>query len=274
MSEIFSGKLVYTIFASIFYLGGIIILNSVISSILSLISLKSPILQKKKFKIGLTSCYVQFNGNDAVSLSIAIFLNLLYVFGGRNWVVAIILSVCLSVGIIKELKVAFPYAFFFLWEFFLLFILAFIGTHTSNNLGLKLDDDVGDFLFLMFKDDPFSLINVISANVGDIALPGVIISSLFRLDASLKGITDQNSNKPEFMSKPFPKIYFYTCSIAYVVSFAIVIRINSVFQTSHPIFLYLIPAFTIVPVLVSILRGQTSQLFKFSDSEDLKKKKK
>lgn len=91
--------------------------------------------------------------------------------------------------------------------------------------------------------------------LGDIVIPGVFVALCLRFDEHLA---------PKTPSRSFPKPYFYSCFVAYIIGLATTMTVMHVFKAAQPALLYLSPACCLAPLLVALVRGQLSQLFSYS----------
>lgn len=110
---------------------------------------------------------------------------------------------------------------------------------------------IGLFVSVVFPQD--LLVNGLSANnfamlgLGDIVIPGIFIALLLRFDYSLK--------RPS-------KTYFHSTFVAYFVGLLTTIFIMHVFKHAQPALLYLVPACLGTPLIVALLKGDLTALFK------------
>lgn len=89
--------------------------------------------------------------------------------------------------------------------------------------------------------------------LGDIVLPGVLVALLLRFDVKY-GRT----------SEP----YFRATYIAYILGLVATIVIMHTFKAAQPALLYLVPACLITPLLLSVIRGETKELFSYDEAEE------
>lgn len=90
--------------------------------------------------------------------------------------------------------------------------------------------------------------------LGDIVLPGVLIALLWRFDKA----HGRESYKP----------YFWCTYIAYFLGLVFTIVIMHTFKAAQPALLYLVPAVLITPLFVSIVRGEFSQLWDYTEEQE------
>lgn len=91
--------------------------------------------------------------------------------------------------------------------------------------------------------------------LGDIVIPGVMVSLCLRFDRHLT---------PESTSVKYSKYYFKTCFLAYLLGLLTTMAVMHIFKAAQPALLYLSPACITSPLLVALFRRQIGQLFAFS----------
>lgn len=94
--------------------------------------------------------------------------------------------------------------------------------------------------------------------LGDIVIPGVMVSLCLRFDRHLT---------PE-SSSSYSKYYFKACFLAYLLGLATTMAVMHTFKAAQPALLYLSPACIIAPLLVATCRRQLGQLFAYSTGEN------
>jgi len=88
--------------------------------------------------------------------------------------------------------------------------------------------------------------------LGDIVLPGLFISFLYRYD---------------FTQKRTPIIY-YVCTISYVLGLATTIAVMHIFEHAQPALLYLVPFCILSSFLTALLRGELSELLAYTEESE------
>uniref|UniRef100_A0A803JYB8 Histocompatibility minor 13 n=1 Tax=Xenopus tropicalis TaxID=8364 RepID=A0A803JYB8_XENTR len=92
--------------------------------------------------------------------------------------------------------------------------------------------------------------NFAMLGLGDIVIPGIFIALLLRFDISLK----KNSHT-----------YFYTSFVAYVFGLALTIFVMHTFKHAQPALLYLVPACIGFPLLVALVKGEVTEMFRYEE---------
>ncbi|XP_067227481.1 minor histocompatibility antigen H13 isoform X2 [Chanodichthys erythropterus] len=93
--------------------------------------------------------------------------------------------------------------------------------------------------------------NFAMLGLGDIVIPGIFIALLLRFDVSLKKNT---------------RTYFYTSFLAYIFGLGLTIFVMHTFKHAQPALLYLVPACIGFPVLVALLKGELTEMFRYEES--------
>ncbi|XP_062871895.1 minor histocompatibility antigen H13 isoform X2 [Trichomycterus rosablanca] len=93
--------------------------------------------------------------------------------------------------------------------------------------------------------------NFAMLGLGDIVIPGIFIALLLRFDVSLKKNT---------------RTYFYTSFLAYIFGLGLTIFVMHTFKHAQPALLYLVPACVGFPVVVALLKGELTELFRYEES--------
>ncbi|XP_069035497.1 minor histocompatibility antigen H13 isoform X3 [Lepisosteus oculatus] len=96
--------------------------------------------------------------------------------------------------------------------------------------------------------------NFAMLGLGDIVIPGIFIALLLRFDVSLKKNT---------------RTYFYTSFFAYIFGLGLTIFVMHTFKHAQPALLYLVPACIGFPVVVALLKGELTEMFRYEESSPL-----
>jgi minor histocompatibility antigen H13 len=90
--------------------------------------------------------------------------------------------------------------------------------------------------------------------LGDIVIPGILISLLVRFDHKRSGGKS--------------RVYFHSTLFAYVVGMVTTFAVMHLFNAAQPALLYLVPACVCTPSLVALARGEVKQLLSYADEHD------
>lgn len=92
--------------------------------------------------------------------------------------------------------------------------------------------------------------NFAMLGLGDIVIPGIFIALLLRFDVSLK----KNS-----------RTYFYSSFLAYIFGLGLTIFVMHTFKHAQPALLYLVPACVGFPVIVALIKGELTEMFRYEE---------
>ncbi|GAA5925239.1 aspartic endopeptidase [Sporobolomyces koalae] len=108
--------------------------------------------------------------------------------------------------------------------------------------------------------------------LGDIVLPGSFLALALRFDyhLAIKRAVAHSQNPPR-PSRSFPKPYFRATFLAYVLGLATTIFVMHRFQAAQPALLYLSPACVGSVALVSLIRGESAEVWKWEDGDEERK---
>ncbi|KAM6929951.1 minor histocompatibility antigen H13 [Lycodopsis pacificus] len=93
--------------------------------------------------------------------------------------------------------------------------------------------------------------NFAMLGLGDIVIPGIFIALLLRFDVSLK----KNS-----------RTYFYSSFLAYIFGLGLTIFVMHTFKHAQPALLYLVPSCVGFPVVVALLKGELTEMFRYEET--------
>ncbi|XP_063065250.1 minor histocompatibility antigen H13 isoform X1 [Engraulis encrasicolus] len=93
--------------------------------------------------------------------------------------------------------------------------------------------------------------NFAMLGLGDIVIPGIFIALLLRFDVSLKKNT---------------RTYFYTSFLAYIFGLGLTIFVMHTYKHAQPALLYLVPACVGFPVVVALLKGELTDMFRYEET--------
>lgn len=176
----------------------------------------------------------------------------------KNWISSNLLGLSFAFTAIKALHLdSFKTGMILLAGLFLYDIFWVFGTDVMVSVAKSFDVPV-KLLFprnilqtgwFNLSGKEFSMLGL-----GDIVIPGVMVSLCLRFDRFL---TPESSEK-------YSKYYFKTCFIAYLLGLITTMTVMHTFKAAQPALLYLSPACITAPILVALFRGQISQLFAYS----------
>ena len=100
--------------------------------------------------------------------------------------------------------------------------------------------------------------------LGDIVIPGFFLALLLRFDA-------HKANVPCFPTNvhvSFPKPYFHSALVGYVLGLGVTLYVMIVFEAAQPALLYLVPACLGSSLTCAFIRGELKELFAYSEEEE------
>lgn len=100
--------------------------------------------------------------------------------------------------------------------------------------------------------------------LGDIVIPGFFLALLLRFDAHNAAVSTDTTNVHHY----FPKPYFHSALIAYVLGLATTLFVMIQFNAAQPALLYLVPACLGSSWVCAIMRGELAALFAYSEEEE------
>lgn len=108
--------------------------------------------------------------------------------------------------------------------------------------------------------------------LGDIVIPGLFLSLMLKFDMINYSLEGQKYKTPDNMLDiaDFPKPYFNTVMVGYVLGLVTTTVVMVVFKHAQPALLYLVPACILSSLLCALVRGEVSKLWSFTieDSEE------
>lgn len=139
------------------------------------------------------------------------------------------------------------------------------GTDVMVTVAKSLDGPI-KILFprSIIPDPETGKIDMSLLGLGDIVIPGFFLALLLRFDA-------HNANVPYFPTNPhvnFPKPYFHSALLGYVLGLAVTLYVMIVFEAAQPALLYLVPACLGSSLLCAFGRGEMKELFAYSEEEE------
>jgi minor histocompatibility antigen H13 len=104
--------------------------------------------------------------------------------------------------------------------------------------------------------------------LGDIVIPGFFLALMLRFDAHKHAATLADKTIVLEMHDSFPKFYFHSTLIAYVLGLGTTLFVMTYFNAAQPALLYLVPACLGSSMLCAVVRGEVKELFDYSEEEE------
>jgi minor histocompatibility antigen H13 len=215
---------------------------------------------QKDLEIGM-----DLTGTDCVSIGMACVVVGLY-FQRKYWALNNVLGICFCMQGIERLSLGtYKIGAILLVGLFFYDIFWVFGTDVMVTVAKNLDGPI-KLLFprSLVPNDDTGKIELSLLGLGDIVIPGFFLSLLLRFDAT-------NANMPTTkvdIHESFPKPYFYSAMIAYVMGLGVTLFVMIYFQAAQPALLYLVPACLGSSFLCAIVRGEVKALLAYSEEEE------
>mmetsp|Transcript_7034 Transcript_7034/g.14993 ORF Transcript_7034/g.14993 Transcript_7034/m.14993 type:complete len:397 (+) Transcript_7034:197-1387(+) len=214
----------------------------------------------KDFEIGL-----ELTGTDVISIALSCGVVALY-FQKKYWALNNVLGICFCLQGIERLSLGtYKIGAILLIGLFFYDIFWVFGTDVMVTVAKNLDGPIK--LLFPRSLEPIGETGKIELSLlglGDIVIPGFFLSLLLRFDAeNAKMPTDKVD-----VYESFPKPYFYSAMIAYVLGLGITLFVMIYFQAAQPALLYLVPACLGSSFLCALVRGEISALLAYSEEEE------
>lgn len=100
--------------------------------------------------------------------------------------------------------------------------------------------------------------------LGDIVIPGFFLALLLRFDAHKANLPTDKTD----VHASFPKPYFHSSLIGYVLGLGTTLYVMIVFNAAQPALLYLVPACLGSSLICALVRGELAELFAYSEEEE------
>jgi len=202
---------------------------------------------------------VTLNRADIVGLVLGVATIGLYVWSG-HWILTNIVGTSLAITAITVMKIdSFKVACILLGGLFFYDVFWVFGTDVMITIAKRVDGPIKilfpkDFLSNGIYSEDMGLLGL-----GDIVLPGTVISLLLRFD---------RSRAPDGNKDAAPTPYFHGAFIAYMAGLVTTFVCMVVFRAAQPALLYLVPLGLGTPLAMAVVRGELGALLAFGDDSD------
>lgn len=231
---------------------------TVLSPVLKTIS---PIQSKQTFHLNFKIPML----TDPIDLKFDVFDILAGIFGAsvavyyfitKNWIANNIFGEAFSIISVELISLtSFKIGFILLWGLFFYDIFWVFGTDVMETVAKSFEGPIK--ILWPRGEGKFSLLGL-----GDIVIPGFFISLMLRFDAYL-------AKKHNTANK---KIYFHVCFISYIISLVLTVSVLHIFKKGQPALLYIVPLIVGSVVILSIIRGEFSELINFEEEQKKEEK--
>ncbi len=214
----------------------------------------------KDFEIGL-----EVTGTDVLSIAFACGIVGMY-FQKKYWALNNVLGICFCMQGIERLSLGtYKIGAILLVGLFFYDIFWVFGTDVMVTVAKNLDGPI-KLLFprSLIPSEETGKIELSLLGLGDIVIPGFFLSLLLRFDA-------ENAKMPTSkvdIYESFPKPYFYSALVAYVIGLGVTLFVMIYFQAAQPALLYLVPACLGSSFFCAIVKGEVNTLLAYSEEEE------
>ncbi|KAL7721060.1 Minor histocompatibility antigen H13 [Entamoeba marina] len=166
----------------------------------------------------------------------------------RHWILNNFLAFCLAVVSIGEIAVpSFKIGGLMLLALFIYDIFWVFGSEVMLTVATNID---GPIKFIFPKDGNFLFTEKVSLlGLGDIAIPGIYIALMKRIDSSLN-----NGSQ-----------YFLVSMISYFIGLLLTFVVMYSFGHGQPALLYLVPALLLGTIILAYVRNEISAVWGYHD---------
>lgn len=204
---------------------------------------------------------------EILALVIAAGITGLYFYQSKPWYLNNIMGIsfCLQ-GIERFSLGTYKIGAILLVGLFFYDIFWVFGTDVMVTVAKKLDGPIKILLprSMERNEETGQLKDLSLLGLGDIVIPGFFLALLLRFDARKAAAATTAS----LHHASFPKPYFHTALVAYVIGLGTTLFVMMRFQAAQPALLYLVPACLISSMGCAAVRGEVKELFAYSEEED------
>jgi len=207
---------------------------------------------------------------DLIEFSISATIIIVYILS-RDWIANNICGFAFCIYGIKNMHIgSFKHAIFMLLLFLIYDLYFVFGSNIMQTLASSVDAPV-KLLFPRGKN-LFSIVGL-----GDILIPGLIISYCLRIDVFLffnKRVKETEKTLKEIFpenTSQITKKYFHGAITGYLLGFICTILSATVFNFPQPALLYLVPGVIFSILLIAIWNSELRIIFNFNEEEESKK---
>ena len=206
-----------------------------------------------------------FNVSDILALMGSTAFSAVY-FQTKHWTMNNVFGICFCLQGIERFSLGtYKIGAILLVGLFFYDIFWVFGTEVMVTVAKSLDGPI-KILFprSLVPDATTGKLEMSLLGLGDIVIPGFFLALLLRFDA-------HNANVAYFPTNvhaEFPKPYFHSALVGYVLGLATTLYVMIVFEAAQPALLYLVPACLGSSLLCAAVRGEMKELFDYSEEEE------
>ena len=190
----------------------------------------------------------------------------LYFFQGKHWTLNNVLGICFCLQGIERFSLGtYKIGAILLIGLFFYDIFWVFGTEVMVTVAKNLDGPI-KLLFprSLIPNPDTGKIELSLLGLGDIVIPGFFLALLLRFDAHLAKVGTTKID----IHQSFPKPYFHSALIAYVLGLITTLVVMIQFNAAQPALLYLVPACLGSSFLCATIRGEVKELLDYSEEEE------
>ncbi|KAL7540291.1 hypothetical protein ACHAXR_010012 [Thalassiosira sp. AJA248-18] len=187
-------------------------------------------------------------------------------FQTKHWTMNNVMGICFCLQGIERFSLGtYKIGAILLVGLFFYDIFWVFGTEVMVTVAKSLDGPIKILFPRSLTPDPTTgKLEMSLLGLGDIVIPGFFLAILLRFDAHI-------ANVPYFPTNchaSFPKPYFHSALLGYVIGLATTLYVMIVFEAAQPALLYLVPACLSSSLLCAAVRGELKELFEYSEEEE------
>jgi minor histocompatibility antigen H13 len=193
----------------------------------------------------------------------------LYFFQGKHWTLNNVLGICFCIQGIERFSLGtYKIGAILLVGLFFYDIFWVFGTDVMVTVAKGLEGPI-KLLFprSLIPNEETGKIDLSLLGLGDIVIPGFFLALLLRFDAHVAKLGTTKIN----IHASFPKPYFHSALIAYVLGLMTTLFVMIKFNAAQPALLYLVPACLGSSFLCASIRGEVKELLEYSEEEEEEK---
>ncbi|QID86354.1 hypothetical protein GRS66_008978 [Saccharomyces pastorianus] len=205
---------------------------------------------------------IYLNNALIVSFVLSVVATVYFYLSPNNWLISNAVSMNMAIWSISQLKLknlksgALILIALFFYDIYFVF-----GTDVMVTVATNLDIPVKLSLPVKFNTAQNSF-NFSMLGLGDIALPGMFIAMCYKYDI-WKWHLDHDDTEFHFLNWSYIGKYFITAIISYVAALISTMVSLSLFNTSQPALLYIVPSLLISTIMVACWNKDFKQFWNF-----------
>lgn len=201
----------------------------------------------------------EFTCLHLASLLVSITFTIYYMWS-KNWIASNVFGIAFALNAISLLELdSFKTGMILLSGLFFYDIFWVFGTNVMVSVAKNFDVPI-KLLFprsIAAIFNPTEEVKFCMLGLGDIVVPGVYVAFSRKFDLHLK----------EKKGTPTGMVYFHSSLVAYIIGLLTTMAVMHIWKAAQPALLYLSPACILSTLLVSLVKGDFSEVFSFSTEE-------